>query len=50
MLGDFRDAILQVKDKEAFPMVLVANKIDLNREVSTAVIWFIYDEIKTRKH
>jgi GTPase KRas protein len=36
VLSEFRDAILQVKDKEAFPIVLVANKIDLNREVSTS--------------
>lgn len=36
-LGEFRDAILRVKDAESFPMIIVGNKCDLeaSREVST---------------
>lgn len=36
-LGEFRDAILRVKDAEKFPMIIVGNKSDLeaSREVST---------------
>jgi len=36
-LGEFREAILRVKDAEHFPMIIVGNKCDLesSREVST---------------
>lgn len=36
-LGEFRDAILRVKDAEKFPMIIVGNKSDLeaSREIST---------------
>jgi GTPase KRas protein len=35
----FRDQILRVKDQESYPMVIVANKCDLDkdREVSTVL-------------
>lgn len=36
-LGEFRDAILRVKDTDRFPMIIVGNKCDLeaSREVTT---------------
>jgi GTPase KRas protein len=36
-LGEFREAILRVKDADRFPMIIVGNKCDLeaSREVST---------------
>eukprot|EP01120_Amphizonella_sp_Union-15-10_P006272 TRINITY_DN1982_c0_g1_i1.p1 TRINITY_DN1982_c0_g1~~TRINITY_DN1982_c0_g1_i1.p1 ORF type:complete len:202 (-),score=30.12 TRINITY_DN1982_c0_g1_i1:115-720(-) len=36
-LGEFREAILRVKDAESFPMIIIGNKCDLeaSREVST---------------
>lgn len=36
-LGEFRDAILRVKDSDKYPMIIVGNKCDLeaSREVST---------------
>jgi small GTP-binding protein len=36
LLSEFHSAILQTKDKESFPMILVGNKIDLPREITKA--------------